>query len=216
MKYPCNMIRDLLPLYHDGVCSGESAEIVKEHLSECAECGEYYKLLCEADNTAGAPLDTEKEMTKAASFRGIRRKLMKKQFFIVLIVLVLLAAGVFTAVCVLENSSGIIEYDNNISVTMTDGSLIGRLSGNQAEYLSIKRVETNDNTFLFFRMAGTKWNDITTSEKVFSEYVLCPADKEAGNVDGVYYYTGDYNGIESLSGEELQKVMDASVLLWSK
>ncbi len=38
MKYSCNMIRDLLPLYADRVCSEESREIVAEHLSECGDC----------------------------------------------------------------------------------------------------------------------------------------------------------------------------------
>ncbi|MDR2156298.1 MAG: zf-HC2 domain-containing protein [Clostridiales Family XIII bacterium] len=38
MKYACELVRDLLPLYHDGVCSGESKRLVEEHLSECAEC----------------------------------------------------------------------------------------------------------------------------------------------------------------------------------
>ena len=36
MKTPCNVIRDLLPLYHDGVCSPESRQLVEEHLEKCA------------------------------------------------------------------------------------------------------------------------------------------------------------------------------------
>ena len=38
MKTPCSVIRDLLPLYHDGVCSPESRQLVEEHLEECADC----------------------------------------------------------------------------------------------------------------------------------------------------------------------------------
>lgn len=34
----CNIIKDLLPLYIDKSCSEESAKIIEEHLSECAEC----------------------------------------------------------------------------------------------------------------------------------------------------------------------------------
>lgn len=34
----CNVIRDLLPLYIDNVCSKESAQLVKEHLSACDKC----------------------------------------------------------------------------------------------------------------------------------------------------------------------------------
>ena len=40
MKTDCNVIRDLLPLYADEVCSDESRVLVDEHLAECAECTE--------------------------------------------------------------------------------------------------------------------------------------------------------------------------------
>ena len=40
MKTDCNVIRDLLPLYADEVCSEESRELVDEHLTECAACTE--------------------------------------------------------------------------------------------------------------------------------------------------------------------------------
>ncbi len=38
MKHKCGIIKDLLPLYVDSVCSDESREAVDEHISECAEC----------------------------------------------------------------------------------------------------------------------------------------------------------------------------------
>lgn len=38
MKISCEIIKDLLPLYHDGVCSNESKDMVEEHLSSCEDC----------------------------------------------------------------------------------------------------------------------------------------------------------------------------------
>ena len=38
MKIDCRVIEDLLPLYHDGVCSEASRKLVEEHVSECFEC----------------------------------------------------------------------------------------------------------------------------------------------------------------------------------
>ena len=38
MKYPCELIKDLIPLRADGVCSKVSAQVVEEHLAECEEC----------------------------------------------------------------------------------------------------------------------------------------------------------------------------------
>ena len=38
MKISCEIIKDLLPLYFDGVCSKESMAMVEEHLAECDNC----------------------------------------------------------------------------------------------------------------------------------------------------------------------------------
>lgn len=38
MILPCEMVQDLLPLYHDGVCSEVSKSMVKEHLEGCVNC----------------------------------------------------------------------------------------------------------------------------------------------------------------------------------
>lgn len=39
----CDIIRDLIPLYIDGIASEASSEIVKKHLSSCGECAEIYR-----------------------------------------------------------------------------------------------------------------------------------------------------------------------------
>ena len=38
MNKECEVIRDLLPLYADDVCSETSRELIREHLQECPEC----------------------------------------------------------------------------------------------------------------------------------------------------------------------------------
>ena len=38
MKYDCDLISDLLPLYKDDICSPSSKKIVEEHLAECPSC----------------------------------------------------------------------------------------------------------------------------------------------------------------------------------
>ena len=50
MKYDCEVIRDLLPLYQDGVCSENSRLAVEEHLSECPACSGF--LEAERSSTA--------------------------------------------------------------------------------------------------------------------------------------------------------------------
>jgi len=40
MKISCEIIKDLLPLYHDDVCSEESRVLVEEHIPDCTICKE--------------------------------------------------------------------------------------------------------------------------------------------------------------------------------
>lgn len=219
------MIQDLLPLYHDGACSKESAEIIEAHLPECDTCRQYYATLYETDKISTiTPPDAEEELKKAASFLSVRKKMKKKQILIttaiVTAVLILLCATIFAAMLALESDEDVVSYKNNMSVEMTDDGLIVRLQGSRASNVHIKRVELpgekESKTYLFFCMSNTKWDELTTNDDVFHERILCFADMGAKQVDRVYYYTGDYEGIESLSENELQEVIDASILLWEK
>ena len=40
MRVSCEIIRDILPLYYDKVCSKETCTLVEEHISDCAKCAE--------------------------------------------------------------------------------------------------------------------------------------------------------------------------------
>lgn len=80
MKLPCELVQDLLPLYHDGVCSAVSRENVKEHLEGCGRCR---GMLCALDAEieavkeveAAKPLDSIgkvwKKNMKRALLRGV-------------------------------------------------------------------------------------------------------------------------------------------------
>ena len=38
MILSCEVIKDLLPLYYDKVCSKESCSLIEEHLAQCPQC----------------------------------------------------------------------------------------------------------------------------------------------------------------------------------
>lgn len=65
MRYDCDIIRDIAPLYKDGVLSDRGMEIVGEHLSECAGCREFYDGYADE---AGAVLKTALEGKKEVAF----------------------------------------------------------------------------------------------------------------------------------------------------
>ena len=43
MKWNCNVVQDLVPLYIEEACCRESRAMVEEHLEECAACREKLK-----------------------------------------------------------------------------------------------------------------------------------------------------------------------------
>ena len=55
---PCDIVRDLLPLYHDGVVSETTKDAVREHLDTCDACRDEYEKLCEElpmENRSSSP-----------------------------------------------------------------------------------------------------------------------------------------------------------------
>lgn len=220
MNYPCGMIQDLLPLYLDGVCSEESKKAIEEHLSNCSECKQFLKTMQEADNMEIGIPASEHERLKAASFQGVKKRLFKKQLLAAIVSVAVLIMIIVSTISILKNTVKVVEYDNNVTVSMVDGDLIGRLQGSQIHQTKIKRVtnviDGQEKNYLFFCVFNTKWDAIITGTEVFSESTLCYSDKGASQIDAVYYYTGDDADIESLDSFDLQEIINQSIVLWQK
>lgn len=76
MKLSCEVIRDLLPLYHDGVCSNESKIIVEEHLAGCEGC----KAELEAMNHALPDMHKELNLKEAEAVIKLSKRWKKGMF----------------------------------------------------------------------------------------------------------------------------------------
>ena len=218
MKYPCDVIRDLLPLYVDEVCSLESKKMIEEHLKECSECKAYMESM--SDDAPKEKIDPINESRKASSFLNIKRKIQRKQILTSVITVLIIICLIFAVIGGLKRANRIVEYDDNLTVSMVDESLIGRLYGSSYANLKIKNVSVNDggtsSNYIFYKVSETIWDDISTSKNMMTEYVICPEEKSADMVDRVYYYTGDFSGLENMSEAELQTVIQNSILLWEK
>lgn len=59
---PCNVIRDLLPLYAENLVSDESRQLIEEHLAVCEDCRTMLRRMQTAD-TNTAPSDHEEFQT---------------------------------------------------------------------------------------------------------------------------------------------------------
>ncbi len=68
MKINCNIIRDLLPLYADQVCSDESRELIDEHLAECRGCSALLQQICNTDIETDLKMEAEDVLHHQADF----------------------------------------------------------------------------------------------------------------------------------------------------
>lgn len=87
-KLDCDIVRDLLPLYHDGVVSETTKESIKEHLENCTDCKREYESIC-----IDIPIETA-EMTTRRKFSNMMKKSKRKRFLASVIAVILICITV--------------------------------------------------------------------------------------------------------------------------
>lgn len=93
-KLPCDVVRDLLPLYHDEVCSEASRHMIEEHLSTCQECRAELAAIKKEIQLAPEDIkDNQKDRTALKSMSAFWNKTRKKAF--------LKGIAIATVVCLL-------------------------------------------------------------------------------------------------------------------
>lgn len=96
MKYSCDMIRDVMPLYYDDVCSDQTKKIVKEHLQECDSCKMMMKKM--SDNTYNEWLQKEKESVINHYKSNVKKKTLMGGFGVFSVFLfICLAVNIITS-----------------------------------------------------------------------------------------------------------------------
>ena len=169
MNTKCEVIRDLLPLYVDGVASEESCALIEEHLKDCADCREYLKLLQEdlPDISEAAFAD------EAASLKKIKSKMLRNR---VMIVLVTLAFAVIAGAVL--HSQHLTEYsgslDENLSFELPEGYEHAESSENptfDSKTYVRETSETRETITLYYE------GMYTSEESYFSEDKIIPIDK---------------------------------------
>ena len=97
----CEVVRDLLPLYVDGVLSPDSRAVVEEHLENCASCTEIYHMLNEPEGEC----EQMRISDDKAALKRIKGNLKRRRLIAVLVTAVCIAAlsfGLFYGLVVHE------------------------------------------------------------------------------------------------------------------
>lgn len=102
-KKTCEVIKDLLPLYAEGICSEESRSIVTRHLSGCSECSE---ILREMGTEIRVSADRD-----IAVMKKIRRRIRIAKLLVGVVAGLAVLFLLWTAVFHLLNTASEMNYD---------------------------------------------------------------------------------------------------------
>ena len=90
MKYECDIVKDLMPLYIDDLLSENSKNFVADHINTCESCKKYYQKL---SNELKIPVSKESRFSDLRPIEYLKENLSKK--IIKKILAILLIIGLF-------------------------------------------------------------------------------------------------------------------------
>lgn len=216
MKKNCNVIKDLLPLYIDDVCSKESRNLVEEHLRTCNNCQNYLEeLKFDIKDAKVNEINVFKKFLKKINFKIIRNTTIITCFTLAIVFGILYFIGNFYFTSnyskkmeVIINEEG---RDWNIQF-MTP--IMGRQYGIVVPY-----NENGEDIDIIFLTHKYNVQDYLESEKEVSygtkiEQLDYQNIKQKDKMK-VYYTTEDLNNIKDASKTKLKKIIAKSTLVFT-
>ena len=115
MKNECDIVKDLLFSYKDGVLSDTSKELVENHLKTCESCKNMLKEIIQEDEEKKHNRE-KSEKKQIDAFKGVRKKITKKNV-IISISLIVLAIIIIFNIFVFKNYN---EITSEMSITLQE------------------------------------------------------------------------------------------------
>ena len=129
MKNECDVVRDLLFSYSDGVLSQTSKELVEEHLKKCENCRNILEELKQDSKNHGQTKEID-------FFKRIKKKLSKKNIIIFI--------GIVFLVFIITFNILVFNHYNEIASTM-EIYLQDNISDEEIENIKNKIIAVSDN-----------------------------------------------------------------------
>lgn len=225
----CDIIKDLLPLYCDGVCSGETSRAVEEHLTTCPTCR---TLLDEMrrETVMPEPIQTQAKQ-EAKVLQGVKRKFsLRRRLSVLAVALVaMVTLVVLTASSDIENPIPYQEGMVTAKLAVDEAIDIHFFGNHYASFWAFYR-ETADGNDVYFCYTQTLkssalpltadhghiciGNTLMTDFTTASYQVPAPQ-----NINAVYYLEAsqeDYLNLPAMSDTEFIQAAQDAVLLWER
>lgn len=175
MKLSCNIIRDLLPLYAEGMVSEDSRGVVEEHLCDCAPCRD---ALAELRQQTVVPTQTD-----TAPLQHLERNIRRRRVNAAVLAILVTAAVLFSIFNYFYSPVYLSAEEAVAAVTEKDGIVTVELS-NRAEYCRWEDSVDPDTgrKSVTFIAARHRWNvlmeDLFGSEVDHSRKMFLAASKD--------------------------------------
>ena len=206
MKCRCGIIKDLLPLYVDQVCSDESKELIDQHLLECENCKSYLNLLREAQDVEDAAYDEEKESRKVKMMVRMKRKLFFRNILVAVFTVLILGGVCISVIQYLKHTLVPIPETKQMEVVYENDDLVlSIMDAIWSDASGVRFTLTEDGKSyecVAVAMNTSKWNELISSDKTCSKYTIAYREKGANEIDRVYY-SGDGEDLLCPGGGEL-------------
>lgn len=214
----CNIIKDILPLYVDGVVSDDTKEMVKEHLDSCEECKKEVELMKQE-----ICIPAEKE---ALLIKNFKKKLRNKKLIISGLSILLTGLILFGTFILIFHYDRVVPYaESLIKIEIQDSDrLVSHYYG--VSYYSISatnpitlKIDGKEKNVIFlyytetFAKSHTRRLINQEENRDERDFIFSLDNKE--NVDAIYYAEFDARRIFE-EGNNWNTVLENAVLIWEK
>lgn len=208
MEKTCDIIKDLLPLYIDGVCSEDSKRLVEEHIKTCESCKR------ELESYRGEILavdNEEEEIIKKFSSRwkkSKRKSLLTGILAMAVVIIVGIATLLYSATTRAVKDSEVTVED--LSMLSNSNVYFALRVSDAINTKAVSWFEENSDIYITLKTDMYQLDKKKTAEESFAEntdnYNRWEFDTKMGGIKNIYLYEG-------LSGYDDGK--SKKTLIWS-
>lgn len=228
MKITCDIIQDLLPLYVDGMVSGDSCQLVEEHLESCESCRQLWmELKQEPRYFENAGNGKKMDEDAKAAFQGVRRSILKKRILSVCIAVVCVLAAVRCGYYFYAEKETYISFEDSGLEMRGD-----KLYATKIYYGRLTGLTSPDQKVQFLRMLETEevkkmypsesCNEIITDygDQIDGSQRTMADENRLSGIEKVYYLPEEYVNYQfnyedpEIGAEQTKELESKSILLW--
>ncbi len=223
----CGVIKDLLPLYADEVCSADSKEIVEEHIASCADCKQELE---DYRYNTGLP-----QVKADEAFKSFKKRMSIKTIVTVAVCLALSLALTFGVYYVMFEQLYVVEYSPDLlRVEKTEDGGI-KVNVNTDNYLRMEvwdYIASDGSTDIYLTVVDNNYTKMAADDDTSDHYwytnnasAICAqsgtyspigGDDENYRVRNIYYLEMNPRVLYRMPGSILEKLGDVEPqLIWS-